>query len=75
MINAGFKVAAGTAKVDANHTSDLRRFMKWWNRGRSFQDSIDFSNRNPLSKIKDSLLAKDSDSFKIVMGDKDLVWE
>lgn len=75
MMSAGFKVAAGTAKIDANHTSDLRRFLKWWNKGISFQDSIDFANRNPMTRIKDSFLAKDADSFKIVMGEKSLSWE
>jgi hypothetical protein len=74
MMNAGFKVAAGSRKVDANHTSDLRRFLKWWNQGRSFQDSIDFANRNPISKIKDSILGKDADSFKTVRGQMSLSW-
>ena len=74
MMNAGFKVAAGTLKVDANHTSDLRRFLKSWNKGNSFQEAIDFANRNPLTKIKDSILDKDADSFKVVMGDKGYRW-
>jgi hypothetical protein len=74
MMNAGFKVAAGTLKVDANHTSDLRRFLKSFNQGHSFQEAIDFANRNPLTKIKDAILDKDADSFKVVMGDKGYRW-
>ena len=65
MIDAGFMVAAGSTKVDANQTSDLRRFLKSWISGNSFKKSIDFANRNPLTKLKDSIV-KNASSIKLV---------
>jgi hypothetical protein len=73
MLAAGFVVVAGSTKVDANNTSDLRRFLKLWNKGKSFKHAINFANRNMVGKIKD-LLVKNAKSYKIVKGDGDLRW-
>lgn len=67
MIEAGFMVAAGSTKVDANQTSDLRRFLKYWLNGKSFKAAIDFANQNPLTKLKDSII-KNASSIKLVKG-------
>ena len=66
MIVAGFKVVAGSKGTDSNFMLDMKRFLKKWTQGESFQDSIHYANQTRLGKIMDRL--GHGDSEKIVLG-------
>jgi hypothetical protein len=66
-IKAGFKVVAGSTRVDGNKSTDIRRFFKFWLNGKSFEESIDYANASIQGPIMDRLI--DADSTKIMMGD------
>lgn len=67
-LEAGYKVANGSKGVDANKSADLKRFLKQWTNGASFEEAIEFANRAPITALTDFLL-KDANSIKTVVGD------
>jgi hypothetical protein len=66
-LQSGFKVASGSRGVDTNFYTDLKRFLKLWVGGGSFQESMDFANRGKFGDLLDRTLG--GDSFKETRGD------
>lgn len=72
--SAGFKAVAGALGVDSNHSADLRRFLSFWIKGKSFKDAIDFANAFKLTPTLDRII-KDGNSFKVITGNAELTIE
>lgn len=66
-ISAGYKVANGSVGVDSNHSLDLRRFLKKWVAGESFQTANNFANSARFTRVTDWLI-ENADSFKVIEG-------
>ena len=69
-LNAGFKVVAGATRVDGNQSVDIKRFFKFWLRGKSFKEAIDHANASFNGPIMDRLIK--GDSTKIIEGEDSL---
>ncbi len=69
-MNAGFKVVAGATKVDGNQSVDIKRFFKFWIKGKSFKEAIDHANASFNGPIMDRLIK--ADSTKIIQGEDSL---
>lgn len=69
-LSAGFIAVAGARLVDGNHAIDLKRFFKKWLYGETFQNSINFANKNLFGKVMDFVVK--GDSTKIPLGALDL---
>jgi hypothetical protein len=69
-INAGFKVVAGATRVDGNQSVDIKRFFKFWLKGKSFKEAIDHANASFNGPIMDRIIK--GDSTKIIMGEDSL---
>jgi hypothetical protein len=66
-MNAGFKVVAGSTRVDGNQSVDIKRFFKFWLKEKSFKEAIDHANASFRGPIMDRLIK--ADSTKIIKGD------
>ncbi len=71
---AGFRVVSGAEGVDANHSADLRRFLKAWGAGQSFSQALDKANAFWLTPLVDRLIGE-ADSFKLSAGETELTIE
>lgn len=69
-LNAGFKVVAGSKSVDGNKSLDMKRFLKFWIKGKSFKQAIDHANASVMGPILDKFIH--ADSTKIVSGNETL---
>ncbi len=72
---AGFKVASGARRVNANGAHDLPTFLKAWGGGETYSQAQDKGNDSRWIKIYDALAVKwgmnDVDSYKVVEGKSD----
>lgn len=66
-LKAGFKVASGSIKVDANQDRDLALFLKRWVRGEKFERGIKAANRERSAVFLD-WVTKDGNSRKRFSG-------
>ncbi len=73
-LDAGFKAVTGARGVDANHSADLRKFLRAWGEGRSFEESIQIANKFWLTPVVDEVI-RDADSFKLMKGEIGLTIE
>lgn len=73
-IDAGFRVVSGARGVDANHSADLRKFLRAWGQGRSFEESIQIANKFWLTPVVDEII-RDADSVKLMKGEIGLTIE
>ena len=65
-LRAGFKAVTGSIGTDTNFATDLKRFLKKWSHGATFEESIRFANSGRLGKGLDRILG--GDSTKIPAG-------
>ncbi len=73
-LDAGFKVVNGARGVDANHSADLRKFLRAWGQGRSYEEAIHIANKFWLTPMVDGII-RDADSFKLMTGETGLTIE
>ena len=73
-LKAGFRVVNGSRGVDANHSADLRRFLKSWGRGATYEDAVKRANRFWLTPVTDELV-RNADSYKMMSGEIELTIE
>jgi hypothetical protein len=69
-LNAGFKVVAGSKSVDGNKSLDMKRFLRFWIKGKSFKESINHANSSFLGPFMDKSIQ--ADSTKIISGNEGL---
>jgi hypothetical protein len=59
-LNLGYKVYSGSLGTDQNRAGDYRIFMKYWLKGRSYEEAIARANRYWLTPYLDALMRGDS---------------
>ena len=75
-LGAGFKVASGAKRVNANGAHDFPTLLKAWGAGETYLQAQDKGNEAKWIKFYDGMAAKwgldDVDSYKVVEGKSDL---
>ena len=59
-LRAGFKAVTGSIGTDTNFATDLKRFLKKWTGGATFEESLRFANSGRFGKALDRILGGDS---------------
>ncbi|MBY0516118.1 MAG: hypothetical protein K2P81_04375 [Bacteriovoracaceae bacterium] len=67
-LDAGFRVVNGSLGVDANHSADLRRFLKQWSRGETYETGIEKANSFWLTPLVDRVIGE-ANSIKLMAGE------
>lgn len=75
-LGAGFKVASGAKRVNANGAHDFPTLLKAWGGGETYSQAQEKGNESRWIKFYDEMAAKwglsDVDSYKVVEGKSDL---
>jgi hypothetical protein len=70
-LDAGYQVVNGSEGVDANKSLDLKRFLRLWVSGSSFEEATKYANEAKLTRITDRVI-KNANSLKVVLGNKSI---
>jgi hypothetical protein len=70
-LDAGYQVVNGSEGVDANKSLDLKRFLRLWVSGSSFDEATTYANEAKLTRITDRVI-KNANSLKSVLGNKNI---